>query len=174
MVVIRSAAMPLMLVLLMKRYSAILSTAQLCIALCLAACASTPPAAQGLSVTPASETQSQTADSSKEIYTEEWLKEIDTLGPNGKRQIAIWIRCQKKFAFTLSRNTSESPESIILAVFEACGRKEDHIRANLKKLESLDRADRFMDRLRQVSRERLTFEIIAGRNSSNQVRARNR
>jgi hypothetical protein len=154
----------------MNRCLARLFLVELCIALSLTGCTAIPPAARSLSVTSDSEGHTQIAESSTEIYTDEWLKEVDaSLAAVLKRQIATWKRCQRRFALALARNTSDSPESIVLAIFEACRREEDSIRVNLIKLGSPDRAERFMDRLRQASRERLTLEIIVGRNPGNQT-----
>lgn len=136
----------------MKRFSTML-TAQLCIASFLLACTTASPVVDSLAVTAASEDR-------------EWLKEIDAAG-FGNGQIAVWTNCQSRFALTLAHNTTESPESIIVATFEACRKKEDLIRATLQKAASPDRADHFIDRLRHASRERLVLEIVSGRNPRN-------
>jgi hypothetical protein len=139
---------------LMKRYLTILLTMQLCIASFLVACTTASPVVDSPAVTAASEDR-------------EWLKEIDAVGAVGKQQIAVWTHCQSKFALTLARNTTESPESIIISTFQACRKNEDLLRAMLKKAASPDRADHFIDRLRHASRERLVLEIVAGRNPRN-------
>jgi hypothetical protein len=135
----------------MKRYLAMLLTAQLWIA-SLAACTPAPRVVDQLTAAAAPEEH-------------EWAKELDAAGTVARRQIAVWTHCQSKFAITLARNTSESPEAITISAFAACRGKEDLVRvAILKKVATPDRADHFMDRLRQASRERVILEIVAGRN----------
>ncbi|MGE3159450.1 MAG: hypothetical protein AB7K78_22365 [Xanthobacteraceae bacterium] len=134
----------------MGRYLAILLTAQLGAVSFLAACTAGSSTVDPLGITAAPGDR-------------EPLEELSPAGTLGKRQIDLWIGCQRKFALALARNTPEPPEGIIIAAFSACTEKEYLIRATLKKAAVPD-ADTYMNRVRQASRERLIMEIIAGRN----------